>query len=881
MTNDGEIPPVSVKREAEEEANDFKTKLTGKLAEKLDFAFTKLFEPCPDMPQTRVDMLLGQLARKNKLKFEVCEKFYEFRISGKTKKETIDLLKEQGLSACTGATKIKMNSNEKNQTEGYIEGLINPPDWTESLMQAVEEAVLADTVEVEAEQIEVDEPAENAGKTEENNKFQEMVDELEQKLKTARDNHENMKTQHDKEKAQLETQLKRSKVSENKLLDAEKKKLEAQRNATKQKDEELQFKDKKIGELQLQMKKLVAESKKKKGPTNAELRQQSAIAQGTSEELDTLKTKFENAIAFINTLTDYAYRDSSIRLGEFYKAYNLEENEHLKDRVIIPDVEEEDLEMDPFTEYLNFCEISEQPYNHRQEVLTEKLQKFAESHNYITHGPTEVDNFNVIKVEKKMLPGQVFTFEPGSTLLICGVPKDKPHISVLKNIYDKMGDDLHEFEMRTRINASRFNHNASIVKATFRSKFQCEAAMKIFHRFEISPGIRVRAARMPIVPKKLYVGGVERYHRNDRNEEMEPYTEQDYTRVLLLDRPESGFESMTLGTDFKPYLFVTFKNEKCASKYRKEWSKGFKLFNRTLNADFAAFNPRLDNEYSSTVKFEAPVKMEASGDYSDSESNSGSTLKPKTKNSATHSNFISKPVKTFASQKGFNAKVRIENGEEKGLELFNKDHYLKAEKDSEVHISSIPANMDPIELMRFVMQHGAIIRAYIPMNSDRTLTGEAHLDYVKNSEAASAVRSLNGYSLKGATISVQKQSERVQLEITCSNLYLMVVSKIRFDVEKIAGDVRRIAKIKPNKVCLTYQTYEKALAAEEGLSKHYPNCGFAKKAAATASFASTTPPAQNKVPTGSAWGRTQAETANNKRTTPRDYSDFDNKRSRY
>ena len=46
-------------------------------------------------------------------------------------------------------------------------------------------------------------------------------------------------------------------------------------------------------------------------------------------------------------------------------------------------------------------------------------------------------------------------------------------------------------------------------RSIFRSKFQCEAAMKIFHRFEISPGIRVRAARMPIVPKKLYVGGVD------------------------------------------------------------------------------------------------------------------------------------------------------------------------------------------------------------------------------------------------------------------------------------------------------------------------------------------------------------------------------------
>ena len=152
MANDGDNKPdppqinVQVKREAEEEANNFKSKLTGKLAEKLDFAFVKLFEPNPDMPQPRVDMLLGQLARKNQLKFEVCQKFYEYRISGKTKGETVDLLNEQGLCSIKSTTKSSLTKKEQSQNENYVEQLINPPDWTESLIQAVEEAVLAETV---------------------------------------------------------------------------------------------------------------------------------------------------------------------------------------------------------------------------------------------------------------------------------------------------------------------------------------------------------------------------------------------------------------------------------------------------------------------------------------------------------------------------------------------------------------------------------------------------------------------------------------------------------------------------------------------------------------------------------------------------------------
>ena len=43
----------------------------------------------------------------------------------------------------------------------------------------------------------------------------------------------------------------------------------------------------------------------------------------------------------------------------------------------------------------------------------------------------------------------------------------------------------------------------------------------------------------------------------EQNEdELEPYTEADYIRVLLLDRPESGFESLVLGNENK--LSISF-----------------------------------------------------------------------------------------------------------------------------------------------------------------------------------------------------------------------------------------------------------------------------------------------------------------------------------
>ena len=129
------------------------------------------------------------------------------------------------------------------------------------------------------------------------------------------------------------------------------------------------------------------------------------------------------------------------------------------------------------------------------------------------------------------------------------------------------------------------------------------------------------------------------------------------------------------------------------------------------------------------------------------------------------------------------------------------------------------------------MQHGAILRAFIPMNADRTLTGEGHFEYVKRDEANKAVRALTGFQIKGASISAQKQSERVTLQVLSEELFDKTVSSIRFEIEKITGAVKRIVRVKHsrNKVNLTYQTHELAKQAKESMKRKYPECDFVKK----------------------------------------------------
>merc|ERR1712150_209519 len=115
------------------------------------------------------------------------------------------------------------------------------------------------------------------------------------------------------------------------------------------------------------------------------------------------------------------------------------------------------------------------------------------------------------------------------------------------------------------------------------------------------------------------------------------------------------------------------------------------------------------------------------------------------------------------------------------------------------------------------------------------------------------------------------------LQIISEDLFDKTVQSIRYEIEKITGTIKRIAKVKNsrNKVNLTYQSHELAKQAKESMKRQYPDCEFVKKDSGLGT-------SSNRIPTGSAWGRTLPDSENKRTTTqPRDYSDYDSKRSRY